>query len=376
MDAFYAAIEQRDRAELRGRPVIVGGMGRRGVVATASYEAREFGVHSAMPGAQARRLCPGGIFVPPRMKVYVAVAAEIRSLFEEYTPLVEPLSLDEAFLEVSGSRLLFGSGEQIARELRRRVTERTGLTVSVGVASCKFVAKVASDLEKPDALVVVPPGDEESFLAPLPVKRLWGAGAKTQERFASLGLRTIGDVQKLSRDELVALFGEATGAHYFEISHGIDARSVNPDREIKSLSHEITFDRDLVQGEACLRVLLELSEKVGRRLRRHGLSGHTIRLKLRFPPFTTLTRQCKEKTATHDDLVIYRRAGELFQKARPAGRPVRLLGVGVSELVPAEVSRQGGLFEESGRKSERVLGALDEIRDKFGDGAIGHGKGG
>src|SRR5262245_29083633 len=375
MDAFYAAIEQRDRPELRGLPVIVGGAGKRGVVATASYEARTFGVRSAMPGARAHQLCPQGVFVAPRMKVYAEVSRQVQEIFESFTPLVEPLSLDEAFLDVTASRALFGDGEAIARELKARVREATELTVSVGVAACKFVAKIASDLKKPDGLIAVSPGEEAAFLAALPVSRLWGAGRVTQERFASLGLRTIAEVQRLSREDLVSIFGEATGDHLHRLCRGDDDRAVVPDRDAKSISHETTFGDDLADDDACRRVLLELSEGVGRRLRRHGLRGATVKLKLRFPPFTTITRQSKLARPTFDDLVIHRAAVALFDAAREAGRPVRLLGVGVSDLRDAGAARQAGLFE--GRRDEspdRLLRAIDAIRKRFGDDAIQHGK--
>ena len=217
MDAFYAAIEQRDRPELRGLPVIVGGDGPRQVVSTASYEARKFGVHSALPGTLARRRCPQGIFVAPRMELYARESVRIFELFRRYTPLVEPISLDEAFLDVTGSQALFGEGEEIARRVKRDVAEATGLCVSVGVAACKFVAKVASDLEKPDGLVVVPEGDEARFLAPLPVGRLWGAGRAVQARCRELGLETIGDLQRLEEADLRASFGEASGEHFYRL---------------------------------------------------------------------------------------------------------------------------------------------------------------
>jgi DNA polymerase-4 len=236
MDAFFAAVEQRDRPELRGKPVIVGGTGRRGVVSTASYEARVYGVHSAMPMAQARELCPDGVFVPGRMAVYVAVSRQVRAVFEEFTPQVEPLSLDEAFLDVTGSRALFGDGERIGQQLRARVRERTGLTISVGVATSKYVAKVASDVDKPDGLTVVAPGAEAAFLAPLPLRRLWGAGPRTQQRLLDLGYHTLGDLQALDRAAMDRLFGENSGGHYFELCRGVDAREVEVDREGSTIS--------------------------------------------------------------------------------------------------------------------------------------------
>jgi DNA polymerase-4 len=373
MDAFYASIEQRDNPGLRGKPVIVGGEGRRGVVATASYEARKSGVRSAMPGSRARALCPAGIFVAPRMDVYAAVSEQVFAIFERYTPLVEPLSLDEAFLDVTDSRALFGDGAAIAARIREDVRAETVLTVSVGVATSKYVAKVASDLEKPDGLVVVPAGEERTFLAPLPVGRLWGAGPVTQQRLLEFGIKTIGDVQGLPRERLAAWLGEAAADHYHALAQGLDPREVEPERDAKSISHETTFHDDVASDEECRRVLLELSESVGRRLRRQGLRGAIVRLKLRYPPFETHTRQRKLPAPTDDDLAIYRTAKALLGEARPPGRPVRLLGVGVADLTAGPQPRQGSLFDEP-RKTEKdksLLRAMDSIRDRFGDDAIG-----
>ncbi|HEX5139149.1 MAG TPA: DNA polymerase IV [Planctomycetota bacterium] len=374
MDAFYAAIEQRDNPALRGKPVIVGGEGRRGVVATASYEARTFGVRSAMPGSRARALCPSGIFVAPRMDVYAGVSEHVFRIFERYTPLVEPLSLDEAFLDVTGSRALFGDGAAIASRIRADVRAETGLTVSVGVATSKYVAKVASDLRKPDALVVVPDGTERAFLAPLPVGRLWGAGPVTQKRLAEAGIATIGDVARLSLGKLAGLVGEAAADHYHALALGLDPREVEPLREARSISHETTFHDDVAGEEALRRVLLELSEAVGRRLRRLGIAGSVVRLKLRYPPFETHTRQRKLDAPTDDDLVVFRTARALLEGTRPKGRPVRLLGVGVADLTSGPRPRQALLFEEprATEKSRDLLRAMDRIKDRFGDDAIGH----
>ncbi len=375
MDAFYAAIEQRDDPSLRGKPVIVGGQGRRGVVATASYEARAFGVRSAMPGARARALCPDGVFVAPRMDAYAAVSEQVRAIFLRYTPLVEPLSLDEAFLDVTGSEALFGDGAAIAARIRAEVRGETGLTVSVGVATSKYVAKVASDLRKPDGLVVVPEGEERAFLAPLPIGRLWGAGPVTQKRLRERGIATIGDVARLSREQLAALVGEAAAEHYHALALGIDPREVESDREARSLSHETTFHEDVSSDEECRRVLVELSGAVGRRLRREGLRGGVVRLKIRYPPFETHTCQRKLAAPTDDDMAIYRTAQALLGEARPSGRPVRLLGVGVADLASGPRPRQATLFDEPrvAEKSRSLLRAIDAIKDRFGDDAIGRG---
>lgn len=372
MDAFYAAIEQRDRPELSGRPVIVGGAGPRQVVSTASYEARRFGVHSAMPGTRARRLCPEGVFVAPRMAHYAAVSAEVQAVFERYTDLVEPLSLDEAFLDVTGSRALFGDGETIARRIKADVRAQTRLTVSVGVAANKFVAKVASDLRKPDGLVVVPPGGERAFLAPLPVSRLWGVGPTTRTLLERKGLATIADVQTRSRDQLVDAFGESLGEHLFALANGLDARRVERERAARSIGHELTFAVDLRDPDEVRAVLLRLAEMVARRLRRAGQRAGVVRLKLRHPPFTTLTRQ-RQVAPTADDLELYRAAGQLLDAAWDRRQGVRLLGVTGAALVAADAPVQGGLFGAAPARRDRLLRALDAIRDRHGERAVRHG---
>ncbi|HEU4419166.1 MAG TPA: DNA polymerase IV [Planctomycetota bacterium] len=372
MDAFYAAIEQRDRPELRGKPVIVGGSGKRQVVSTASYEARKFGVHSAMPGVRAKQLCPQGIFVVPRMEVYAAVAAQVREVFGRFTDLVEPLSLDEAFLDVTGSRALFGDGPTIGARIKAEVKAETQLCVSVGVATSKYVAKVASDLRKPDALVVVPPGTERAFLAPLPVSRLWGVGAVTQQQLERAGLRTIGDVQARTEAQLVQAFGSSFGEHLFVLSNGLDLREVETERVAKSIGHEMTFVEDLTDTDEVHETLLQLAEMVGRRLRREGVRGTVVRLKLRHPDFTTLVRQ-RKVAPTADDLELYRTARELLHGCWNGKPGVRLLGVTAASLVGHEVLVQRGLFASPPKKREQVLRAMDAIRDRHGENAVRHG---
>ncbi len=372
MDAFYAAIEQRDRPELRGKPVIVGGSEPRQVVATASYEARVFGVHSAMPGVRARQLCPHGIFVPPRLDVYAAVSRQINEVFERYTDLVEPLSLDEAFLDVTGSRALFGDGAAIAARIRADVRAATQLTVSVGVAASKYVAKVASDLRKPDALVVGGGGPERPGRAPRPVSRRGGVGPVTLLRLERNGLRTIGCVQRRSAADLVAAFGANLGEHLAALANGIDPRPVATGREAKSIGHELTFAQDLATREQARQVLLQLSEQVGRRLRQHGVGAGVVRLKLRLPDFTTLVRQ-RKVDRTHDDLRIHTIVCELLDGCW-SGRPgIRLLGVTAAELGPGGAATQGSLFAPAPGKSQRVLAAMDAIRDRHGEDAVRHG---
>jgi DNA polymerase-4 len=387
MDAFYAAVEQLDRPELRGRAVIVGAAERRGVVATASYEARAFGVHSAMPGVEARRRCPDGVFLPPRMERYVEMSAIVRGVFERYTERIEPLSLDEAFLDVTGSRMAFGDGRRIAERIRREVREETGgLTVSVGVAASKFVAKVASDLRKPDGLVVVPAGTEKAFLAPLPVTRVWGVGKVGAEALARAGITTIGDLQSIEERVLVGFVGGSAARQWIALANGDDDRPVETGREPKSIGHERTFREDLTSADACESVLLGLAEDVGRRLREAGLRARAVQLKLRLSPFDTSTRRRRFPTPTDADLEIGAAARSLFRATWRSGRGVRLLGVTATDLVAASVGRQGMLFgtaaetpgsaslgtsrTSGGRRDERLDRALDALRARYGRDAV------
>lgn len=372
MDAFFASVEQRDEPSLRGRPVIVGGLGRRGVVAAASYEARTFGVHSAQATAVARRLCPQGHFVPPRMNSYTAASRAVRKIFDSFTDLVEPLSLDEAFLDVTGSLRLFGDGPAIARRLRREVLRATELTVSVGVASSKYVAKVASDLDKPDGLTVVPVGGEAAFLAPLPIQRLWGAGKVMRRRLSDLGWQTIGDLQQQSLEQLVAALGEHAGVHFHALCRGQDPRPVEGGGVPRSVSRERTFAEDVSDEDTLHAVLLDHAEDVGRRLRRQGLAGRTVRLKIRYPPFETRTRQARLANPTSDDACIYRQGRELLAAARAGARPVRLLGLGLSDLCAADADVQGELFAPAAAvPADTVNRTLDAIRERFGGSAAG-----
>ena len=386
MDAFYAAIEQRDRPELRGLPVIIGGYGPRQVVSTASYEARKFGVHSAMPGRRARQLCPDGVFVVPRMEVYAEVSGQIQAIFEQFTDQVEPLSLDEAFLDVTGSRALFGDGLAIAEAIKRQVLAQTGLAVSVGVATSKYVAKVASDLDKPDGLVVVPPGEERGFLAGLPLSRLWGVGPSTRATLERAGLRSIQDVQSRSRGQLLEGFGDKLGEHLYTLANGLDTRPVVSERAAKSIGHEMTFAEDLREVDEVKGILLQLAEMVGRRLRRAGQRARVIRLKLRHPPFETKSRQ-KKVAATADDLDFYRTATALLMSAWDQRQPVRLLGVTGADLVdeggqqaaPRPAQRSLFAAEDVGSKRptdhdhrDRLLAAMDAIRDRHGEDAVRH----
>ncbi len=372
MDAFYASIEQRDRPELRGRPVIVGGSPQgRGVVSAASYEARRYGVHSAMPTATAVRQCPHGVFLTPRISYYAQISEQIHEIFKRFTPLVEPLSLDEAFLDVRGSVRLFGPPIEIARRIKATIRKELSLVASVGVAPNMFLAKVASDLEKPDGLVVVEEGSEQAFLDPLPVGRLWGVGRVSGRTFEQLGIRTIGQLRKLPADVLTSRFGSA-GAHLLNLAHGMDDRIVVPDHQAKSISHETTFERDICEREVLRAWLLDLTDQVSRRVRAHGIRGKTVQLKVRFGDFRTITRSHSlvEPTNVTDD--FWRAASGLFDNRLPEPLPpVRLLGLGVSGLDRVG-EQQALLFDGQERQRQRQLdAATDQIRERFGAGAIG-----
>ncbi len=371
MDAFYASIEQRERPELAGQPVIVGGSpDGRGVVAAANYVARQSGIHSAMPAAMARKLCPQAVFLPSRIGFYAQVSAQIREIFLSVTPLVEPLSLDEAFLDVTGSQQLWGSAVEIGHLIKQRVWDETQLVVSVGVAPNKFLAKIASDLEKPDGFVVVDPDRVQSFLDPLPIQRLWGVGRQGSKVFARLGIHTIGQLRQWPVESLRSQFG-STGQHLWELAHGIDARRVVPEREAKSISHETTFARDIDDMDVLRAWLLDLTLQVAWRLRRHQLRGRVVQLKVRFADFSTITRShtLAEPTAITDEL--WRVADSLLCQRLPARHlPVRLLGVGVAQL-DASRQRQGQLFDQTERQKQSELdAATDQIRQRFGSDAL------
>ncbi len=383
LDAFYAAVEALDRPELRGKPVVVGGSERRGVVAAASYEARVFGVHSAMPTAIAKRRCPDGVFLPVRMPRYAEESARVFAIYNRFTPLVEPLSIDEAFLDVSGCEKLFGDAATVARKIKAVVRSETGLTVSAGVAANKFLAKIASDLGKPDGLVVVAPGQEQAFLDPLPVGKLWGVGKVTEGALLRRGIRTIGELRLLAREEMTRSFG-AHGEHLSDLARGIDDRPVESQREAKSIGHEETYDRDLRERGAMRREILSLSHRVSERLRRHGVRGKTVTLKVKYRDFVQVTRAITLADPTDDGGTIYRCAAELLAATEAGARPVRLLGVSVSKLGTATEARAAGRMGQiplfggpqpavpSARRppdperQERIHRAVDRIREKFG----------
>jgi DNA polymerase-4 len=367
LDAFFAAVEQRDHPELLGKPVAVGlgGSNDRGVVSAASYEARVFGVHSAMPIRTARRLCPDCIFVPVDGAKYQRVSREVMAILRRFTPLVEPISIDEAFLDVTGSRALFGDGEAIARLIKQAVRDELELTISVGVAATKLVAKIGSDLRKPDGLVVVAPGTEAAFLAPLSISRLWGVGPSTASALRDFGVATIGDLAALDRAALVRRFGKH-GATLVDRAHGVDSDPVDNPDAAKSVSHEHTFDEDTADPEVLERTLLAMAEGVSGRLRHAGLKAGTITVKIRDSGFHTVTRQRGLPEPSDLTEPIWRAAVEL---ARPElrGKRIRLLGVAASGF---GVREQLGLFEAGDERQRRVVRAADEVRERFGTRAI------
>ncbi len=381
MDAFYASIEQRDRPELRGKPVIVGAASARGVVAAASYEARRFGVHSAMPGFRARALCPEGVFLPGRMGHYAAVSAEIHEVFATFTDQIEPIALDEAYLDITGSVGLFGGPERLARSLKAAVLERTSLNVSVGVAPNKLVAKIACTLGKPDGLALVRAEEVERFLAPLPVRRLWGVGPVLAEQLRALGLDS---VAKLARAD-ITLLREVAGSRareLLELAQGRDGRAVEADRDPKSFGEENTFEVDVSERERVTAALTAHAEAVARRVRRAGYRGRTVTLKIKLarargqrrsrdeqlePIYPLLTRSKTLPEATNSGKVLREVAVALWDEAQLT-LPVRLLGVSLSGLEPAAEQRQLELFERP--REDRLGPILDAITERFGAGAI------
>ncbi len=373
MDAFYASVEERERPELVGRPVIVGGTPEgRGVVAAANYVVRKFGVHSAMPTSTALRLCPQAIVIPPRHAFYAEVSGQIRRILDSYTPLVEPLSLDEAFVDVTGCEPLFGSAVKIAKEIKHTIRQRLRLVASAGVAPNKFLAKIASDLRKPDGLVVVEPSAVQAFLDPLPIGRLWGVGRVTAEELKRIGISTIGQVRTTPLPVLQQQFGKA-GEHFWRLAQGIDDRKVIPDREAKSISHETTFAIDLTDLEVLRAKLLELVEQVGWRVRQHDLRGRTVQLKVRFANFHTITRETTLDKPTNITREIWEAATGLLENCGLGTQRVRLLGVGLGGFA-ASHAVQLSLFPDEGRQKQTQLDQVaDLIRDKFGGKALHRG---
>lgn len=375
MDAFFAAVEQRDHPEWRGKPVIVGAPpDQRGVVSTCSYEARAFGVHSAMPSREAYRHCPQGIFVPPDMARYDAASRRVFSIFERFSPLIEPVSIDEAFIDVTGARTLFGDGQAIAQQIRAAIRAEVRLTASVGVAHNKFLAKLASEKAKPDGLFVVPEEREAvvRFLGALKVGALWGVGKVTGEALERAGFRTVADIQAADPAYLTRLLGENLAAHLLALASGEDAREVETAFEEKSLSREYTFPDDCRDRETVREILKELADEVGQRVRAHRRYATVGRLKLRWSDFRTITRQAPFETAVCDDFSFRAMAMALFDAERLI-QPVRLIGFGVSGFSDGR-SEQLSLFDdapEAREKRERLCRAVDALREKLGDQALG-----
>ena len=384
LDAFYASVEQLERPELRGRPVIVGGLGPRGVVAAASYEARRFGVYSATPMARARRACPEGVFVAPRFDVYGEKSAAVMAILRSFTPLVEPIASDEAFLDVSGSARIHGRGRDCAMAIRARVRDETGLTASVGVAGTKLLAKLASDLAKPDGLLVVEPGTELDFLHPLPVERLWGVGPATRGRLASRGITTVGALAAMSERDLVTLVGDAHGRHLHALAWNRDERPVDPGREVKSIGHEETFATDRRDLPSLERAIGSLADGVAARLRRAGRVGRTVQLKVRYAGFRTITRSRTLRAPSDVAAEIAAIATSLLRDVPDLDEGVRLLGVSVQQLsvngAPVQPDLFGGHLSEADAAPEapvppatRVRSlerTIDAVRERFGQDAV------
>src|SRR6267378_2524516 len=373
LDAFYASVEQLRRPELRGKPVIVGGAGvdgERGVVAAASYEARPFGVRSAMPLSRARRLCPIGIFVPCDFRAYREASKSVFGILDRYSPVIEPIALDEAYLDLSGQEALMGQPAEVATRLRDEVRSHCGLDLSIGVSSCKLVAKVASELRKPRGLVVVRPGDEAAFLAPLPLSRLPGCGPATAIKLERVGVRIIGDLAALPDPllgELFGHYGRLLGAH----ARGIDPSPVLPPGDPKSISREVTFDRDVRDADKVRATALGLLQDVGHSLRSHHLSARTIVLKIRYQPFDTLSRQATLPCPTDRDDQLAAALRQLLETQLDPARPIRLIGAGVSNL--EQGATQLSLLESRSSRLAMLDEQLDELRGRYGDHVIARG---
>jgi len=370
MDAFFAAVEQRDHPAYLGKPVIIGGLHGRGVVSTASYEARKYGITSAMPMVEARRRCPSGIFLPPNMNKYAHVSDQIRQIFDFFSPTVEPLSMDEAFLDVTGMEYQYPDVTDIARQIKDRIKEELNLTASAGVATNKFLAKLASDLKKPDGLVVIHPGAEIDLLAPMSVKKLWGVGHATARILKSLNIETIEDFRNTDLKILEHYLGTCS-LELYNLAWGRDNRPVIADRQAKSIGNENTFTIDIWSKDEIRAVLLALAGKVGWRLRKAGLQGRTITVKVRFSSFRTVTRSVTLPSALSLDESIYQVACKMIDKI-PLHEGVRLLGITVSKL--GQGGGQLSLFAEDNERQEKITAVMDKLKDKFGEAIITRGR--
>lgn len=387
MDAFFASVEQLDHPEYKGHPVIVGGLSSRGVVATASYEARKFGVHSAMPISRAKKLCPQGIFVYPNMARYKEISHVIHKVMEEFTPLIEPLSLDEAFLDVTGITHKFTGPKALGRAIKDRVFAETGLIISAGLAPNKFLAKLASDLDKPDGLVVIPYGKEYESLANLPIKRIWGVGPSTERRLKQGGFLLIKDIQALSDEKPLVPYVGNQARRIWELARGIDERPVEPDRQIQSVGNEETYESDVEDPAVIDLELHYFANRVAKRLRKYGLMGHTVSIKVRYNDFKTVSRQKRLDSATDQERIIYdtsvllwnklmrERTGTPFVQAHTSIldmpiKPIRLLGVTVSGLSTEGIVQEDLFSSEVDEKEEKLSTVLDSLASKFGENAI------
>ena len=384
MDAFFASVEQLDHPEYKGHPVIVGGLSSRGVVATASYEARKFGVHSAMPISRAKKLCPHGIYVYPNMARYKEISHIIHKVMEEFTPIIEPLSLDEAFLDVTGITHKFTGPKALGRAIKDRVFEETGLIISAGLAPNKFLAKLASDLDKPDGLVVIPYGKECESLANLPIKRIWGVGPSTERRLKDGGFALIKDVQALPDEKPLVPYVGNQARRIWELARGIDERPVEPDRQIQSVGNEETYESDVEDPAAIELELHYFANRVAKRLRKYGLMGHTVSIKVRYNDFKTVSRQKRLDSATDQERIIYDTSVLLWNKLMGAAplpqfdtsvldmplKPIRLLGVTVSGLSTERIVQDDLFSIETDEKDEKLSTVLDSLASKFGEDAI------
>ncbi len=371
MDAFYPSVEVLDNPALKGKPVIVGGSKERGVVSSASYEARKFGIHSAQPIAKAKRLCPDGIFLPVRMSRYQEVSMQVFEIFHRFTPLVETISIDEAFLDVTDSIRLFGPPENIAKIIKQIILTETGLTISAGVAPSKFVAKIASDIDKPDGLTVIHPDGVRDFLDPLPVKKMWGVGKVTQLLLSRLNIHTFRDVRQAPVKVLEKKIGKH-GVKIHLLAMGVDERDVIPEHDVKSIGHEQTFLQDIISLDMLQKELLALGNKTARRMRRKGLKGKTITLKVKYSDFVQITRSATLPKSTDDAVEIYSVACRLLEKTKVTKKPVRLLGISLSQLSSLGIGTQLSLFDQdrSSQKRQRLNTVLDSLYEKFGDESI------
>ena len=372
MDAFFASVEQEDNPKLKGKPVIIGGvsLSNRGVVSTASYEARKYGVHSAMPIIKAKQLCPNGIYLPGRHRRYEEISQQIFAIFRSYTPVVEKLSIDEAFLDLTGCHRLFGSSRKIGELIKKEIKNKTGLVASIGIAPNKFIAKLASTLDKPNGFMIIDEEEVNEVIDPLPISKMWGVGDKTEKKLRDIGIKTIGMLKSLSLHELTNMFGKF-GQNLYYLSRGIDQREIEAESETKSISQEETFSSNLSDDERIHAALMKMVEKVTRRLRKKNLRGSTIFIKIRYNDFSTYTRRKTLNQTVNQTDIVFTIAKKLIHDNNLTKKPVRLLGIGISNLTD-EKSKQLSLFADDSNKN-KLTNTIDKIRDKYGEGSVKRG---